>query len=124
MIFITGGAYQGKLTFAAEKYALTAQQLSDCAVGSTDFSAKCLFHLESFTLRCAREGLDPVAHFEENRAAWQDSILICRDISCGVVPMDADMRQWRQVNGKLCQYLARQADAVYRIFCGMEQRIK
>ena len=50
--------------------------------------------------------------------------LICRDIFCGVVPMGAENRAWRQKTGRLCQYLSREAEQVSRIFCGLEQRMK
>ena len=38
--------------------------------------------------------------------------------------MEAQLRQWRNANGRLCQYLAGQADQVTRVFCGLEQRLK
>ena len=50
--------------------------------------------------------------------------MICQDIFCGVVPMGAELRAWRQDTGRLCQYLAGEADRVSRIFCGLEQRLK
>mgnify|MGYP001364862452 CR=1 FL=1 len=58
------------------------------------------------------------------RELWQNSILICEDISAGVVPMGADMRAWRQMNGLLCRYLSGEAARVSRLFCGLEERLK
>lgn len=43
---------------------------------------------------------------------------------CGVVPMGAETRAWRQDTGRLTQYLSREAEHVSRIFCGLEQRLK
>lgn len=124
MVFIFGGAFQGKLDYAITKFNLTPNQIFTCQDGDIDFSRPCIDRLEAFTLACVREGRDPVAYFEERRPRWQDSILICQDISCGVVPMGADMRAWRQENGRLCQFLSREARQVSRIFCGLEQRLK
>lgn len=124
MVLIIGGAYQGKLTYAAERFSLKNTELFDCEGETLDFSKRCIFHLERLTLHCARAGRDPVEYFKVHQEQWQNSILICRDISCGVVPMDADLRQWRQANGRLCQYLAEEAEEVIRIFCGLEQKIK
>lgn len=124
MVLIIGGAYQGKLTYAVNRYSLKSADLFDCDGETVDFSKRCIFHLERFTLHCARGGLDPVEYFKVHQEQWQNSILICRDISCGVVPMDAELRQWRQANGRLCQYLAAEAEEVIRVFCGLEQRIK
>ena len=55
---------------------------------------------------------------------WQDAILILRDVFCGVVPMEAETRAWRQKTGRLAQYLSKEATQVSRIFCGLEQRLK
>ena len=67
---------------------------------------------------------DAVEIFRSCREQWRDSILICEDISAGVVPMGADMRAWRQMNGLLCRYLSGEAAQVSRLFCGLEQRLK
>jgi adenosyl cobinamide kinase/adenosyl cobinamide phosphate guanylyltransferase len=50
--------------------------------------------------------------------------LILQDIFCGVVPMGAENRAWRQRTGRLAQYLSKEATQVSRIFCGLEQRLK
>lgn len=120
MILIIGGAYQGKLDFARETFSLTPEDIFSCGQGEIDFSRRCIYHIEEFT----RHHDDPIAFFRENRGAWQDSILICQDIFCGVVPMGAENRAWRQNTGRLCQYLAGEASRVSRIFCGLEQRLK
>lgn len=124
MVLIIGGAWQGKLDFAKETYALRTEDVFTCERGEIDFSRRCIDRLEDFILSCVQSGKDPVAYFEENAHSWRDSILICRDISCGVVPMEAEMRLWRNETGRLCQYLAKRAERVSRIFCGLEQRLK
>ena len=124
MKLIIGGAYQGKLDFAMDVFSLQPDQVYTCGGTQIDFSKKCIDKLEEFTFACVKEQADPVSYFRENRELWQDSILICQDMSCGVVPLGAEMRQWRQETGLLCQYLSREAESVHRIFCGLEQRLK
>ena len=124
MILITGGAYQGKLEYAKSTYQLGDADIFTCTGPEIDFSKRCIRHLEDFTCACVRDGVDAIDYFQSHHALWQDSILICQDISCGVVPMGADMRAWRQANGRLCQYLSGEAERVSRIFCGLEQRLK
>ena len=80
--------------------------------------------IENFTLACTRAGIDPVEYFRVHRGEWEESIFICRDMFCGVVPMGAETRVWRQDTGRLTQYLSREAEHVSRIFCGLEQRLK
>lgn len=120
MILIIGGAYQGKREFAKERFALNEEDVFTCTPGKIDFSKPCIDKIEQFTLDCA----NPVAFFQENRELWQDSVLILEDIFCGVVPMGAEKRRWRQNTGRLAQYLAKEASSVRRIFCGLEQRLK
>ena len=124
MILIIGGAYQGKLDYARTAFALRENEIFTCSGTEVDFSKRCLNALEEYTWACAEAGTDPVEDFRANREKWKDSILICRDLFCGVVPMDPRERQWRQDTGRLCQYLAGEAEQVSRIFCGLEQRLK
>ena len=124
MKLIIGGAYQGKREYAKTAYQLTDGDIFTCNGESIDFSHPCIDKIEEFTFSLVKDGKDPVAYFEEHKNEWKDAVLICQDIFCGVVPMDADLRQWRQETGRLCQYLTKNADSVSRIFCGLEQRLK
>ena len=120
MILIIGGAYQGKLDFAKETFGITDADVCTCDSGEIDFSKRCIYNIEEFTAL----NEDPIGYFETHREDWQDSILILRDIFCGVVPMGAENRAWRQRTGRLAQYLSKEAQQVSRIFCGLEQRLK
>jgi adenosyl cobinamide kinase/adenosyl cobinamide phosphate guanylyltransferase len=124
MVLIIGGAYQGKLAFAREAYALAEGDIFTCTDGHIDFSRRCIDRLEEYVLACVREEKDPTAQFASAPEKWADSILICRDLSCGVVPISAEERAWRNETGCLCQFLAARADRVSRLFCGLEQRLK
>ena len=120
MILIIGGAYQGKLDFAKETFGITDADVHICDAGEIDFSKRCIYKIEEFTTR----NENPIGYFEEHHEEWKDSILILRDIFCGVVPMGAENRVWRQRTGRLAQYLCKEANRVSRIFCGLEQRLK
>lgn len=124
MYFIIGGAYQGKKTFVKERFALTDEKIFLCTQSDIDFSSPCIAHIEEFVYGCIQRGEDAISLFEQHQTLWKDSILICNDIFCGVVPMGADMRRWREATGELCQYLSEKADSVSRIFCGLEQQLK
>ena len=124
MILIIGGAYQGKLAYAQEHLGVKPEQIFTCEKDEVDFSKPCINALEQFTWACTQTGVDPIAYFAQHQAQWEDAVLICRDIFCGVVPMDDRERQWRQDTARLCQYLAQNAQQVSRMFCGLEQRLK
>ena len=118
MILIIGGAYQGKLDYA--KDSLGVSEIYTCTGPEIDFSKGCIYKIEEFTAHHP----DPVSYFRAHREQWRDSVLIMQDIFCGVVPMGAENRAWRQRTGRLAQYLSREAAQVSRIFCGLEQRLK
>ena len=120
MILIIGGAWQGKLDHAKEAFGITDRDVYFCSCGVIDFSKRCIYRLEEFTSHCE----DPIGYFEAHREDWKESILILQDIFCGVVPMGAENRAWRQRTGRLAQYLSMEASQVSRIFCGLEQRLK
>jgi len=124
MVFIIGGAYQGKRDFAQRTFGLSGEAFFTCVGGEIDFSRRCVEHLERFVFACVRNGESAVEYFRTRRSLWEDAVLICEDISGGVVPLGADMRAWREENGRLCAYLAGEAERVSRIFCGLEQRLK
>ena len=120
MILIIGGAYQGKLDYVKDTFGITDADVYTCGAKGIDFSKKCIYKIEEFAFHHP----DPIGYFAAHREAWQDSILIIQDIFCGVVPMGAENRVWRQRTGRLAQYLSREATQVSRIFCGLEQRLK
>lgn len=123
MHLIIGGAYMGKFTHVMETYGFSEDQVCDCEKEPLR-PAACVRHLERYVLECVKKGEDPCAVFRDDREQWNDTVLICRDISGGVVPMDRQERLWREETGRLCQYLSREADKVSRIFCGLEQVLK
>jgi len=122
MELIIGGAYQGKRSFAREKFGLSEDEIFTCTDTNIDFSKPCIDKLEDFVLACVRTGVDPLEKLKGQDLSAK--VIICMDIFCGVVPIDATMRLWRHTTGLVCQYLAKNADGVYRIYCGLEQRLK
>lgn len=125
MDFIIGGAYQGKLNCARNTFAVRDSEIFTCTEeNGIEFGARCINKIEEFTLWCVRNSRDATEIFRENREKWGNSVLICMDIFCGVVPLGADMRAWRDMTGRLCAYLSSEADSVTRMFCGLEQRLK
>ena len=122
MELIIGGAYQGKRAFAQEQLGIPDADFFTCAGTTIDFSKECIDQLEEYVLACIRAGIDPLEQLKQ--ANLEDKVIICMDMFCGVVPIDAEMRLWRHSTGLVCQYLAKRASVVHRIFCGLEQRLK
>ncbi|MBQ8994257.1 MAG: bifunctional adenosylcobinamide kinase/adenosylcobinamide-phosphate guanylyltransferase [Oscillospiraceae bacterium] len=125
MDLIIGGAYQGKLDLAKDKYDLEDSDIYFCTEESCiEFGKKCLYHAEEFSLWCVRNGMEATELLDKHKEEWKDSLFICEDIFCGVVPIGEDMRAWREMTGRMCAYLSSKAKNVCRVFCGLEQKLK
>ena len=61
-----------------------------------------------------------IRYIEEN----PDCILICDEIGNGIVPVDAFERRYREQVGRILIEVAKRADRVERVICGLGQRIK
>ena len=122
MILIIGGAYQGKTAYAKQTYGLQDADIFTCETELLDLSARCLRHLERFALTCVRTGKEPADVL--GGLDLSEKILICEDISCGVVPIDATERAWREENGRMMRMLAQHAKRVIRIWYGLPQVLK
>lgn len=122
MIFVIGGAHQGKKAFARSlgygKIAVADES------APLDFSTGALCGLERWVLGCVKRDESAVERFAEMEDLWRDCLLIGTDFSCGVVPMNAQLRLWREENGRLNSYIAERAERVVRIFCGLPQELK
>ena len=122
MVLLIGGAYQGKTAYSKQTYGLRDADIFTCEGDTLNLSAPCLRHLERFARACVRarkEPADVLAGLD-----LHGKILICEDISCGVVPMDAEAREWREAVGRMNAALAARADTVTRMFCGLPMELK
>ena len=126
MILILGGSYQGKLDFAKSAYGLEDNDIFICTdeTEAIDFSKRCIAYIDRFALNRVRAGLEPADALRDNPGLRPDAIVIATDISSGVVPVDATLRAWREACGRMNNLLARRADEVWRLFCGIPQRIR
>jgi adenosylcobinamide kinase/adenosylcobinamide-phosphate guanylyltransferase len=125
MVLIFGGAYQGKLDFAMKKFNIKDTDIFTCTEDSfPDFSKKIIDRAELFFLKCVKAGIEPRDILCENINMLQDKIVIARDISQGIVPIDSVQRAWREASGRAMMYLAGEAEEVYRVFCGLSEKLK
>jgi adenosyl cobinamide kinase/adenosyl cobinamide phosphate guanylyltransferase len=119
VVFITGGAYQGKEAFAAEKYGVGEDEIRACTEdGEPDWSSRCVTHLERYVWYCVKNGLTPEDRFRD------DAVLTGDDIFCGVVPIDVTERAWREETGRFYSRVSSRADKVWRVFCGLPLELK
>lgn len=121
-----GGYAQGKLQYVSDKYGIPAERISDGAVEDyRRMEGKVIYdHFHLWVRRLLEQGVDVEAALEELLAAQPDALIISNEIGCGIVPMDAFEREYREKTGRLLCAIAARADRVERIVCGIGQQIK
>lgn len=128
MELIIGGAYQGKLDYAKEEYSITNGDVFRCDETSTGigFDERVIYHFERYVLALMKAGQDPERTIRNMIPAgrFKDRIVIADDISQGVVPMDEVDRAWRENTGRCLVMLAKEAEKVTRVFCGIPLVVK
>lgn len=148
-----GGFAQGKLEYVQNKKAEEAISIAmviDCAqsdyqktLQSIDNKIKnenadvnnianvndivIINHLHLWVKDLLREGMEEAA-VQSTILSWvsthQNTILICDELGNGIVPLEKMDRIWREQTGRLMIELAKQAERVERILCGLGQRLK
>lgn len=88
--------------------------------GKREFARKALGCDPKKTLSALHE-LDPLPPLEE---LLSYEAVICDEVGCGVVPLERKDRDRREAIGRLCCQLAQEAQAVYRLQCGLAMRLK
>lgn len=121
-ILIVGGACQGKREYAQKAFGLNEREILPW--NEEREAASCIADLHLRVRACLEKGLTQQEVLEKLLPFCQGKIVLCDDIFCGVVPLDALERQWREVTGRLLCRLAQEADTVIRMQCGLPQAIK
>ena len=120
MIVVTGGVASGKKTFL-EEYGIDLTCVFDArdsqasAVSLAD--ATVVFHVEELV----REGELARGVFEQ---LLSKQVLTCTEVGSGVIPLTWDDRQFRERAGSLSSSLAKEADCVVRMVCGIPVVLK
>ena len=126
MILIFGGAYQGKLAYALERFRLAESDVYKCESddANTPENRKIIYEIDKWILALVKSGIDIEKAMRQFIGGNQDAIVICNDISCGVVPLEPELRKWREEAGRALAMLSRISDEVIRLFCGIPTRLK
>lgn len=125
MKLILGGAHQGKLDYALTRYDSKATVYHGTeTVPEIDFSRDVIHALHRTILAQHRAGMDPLDYIESRLDRLVGKIVICDDISCGVVPTDPELRLWRETVGRVMILLTGHADEVIRVFYGLGTKLK
>lgn len=106
MVLVVGGINQGKYAFA--------KSLSEDVV----------IDLQVEIRRCMEQGEDPWELAEQVQLQHPNGVITMAELGCGLIPIDAFEREYREVVGRISCELAKNAEAVYRVCCGIATQIK
>ena len=126
MILIFGGVYQGKLGFALDRFCLTENDVYKCS--EDDIAApsdkRIIYEIDRWILALVKSDADVDAAVRKFINYNREAVVICNDISCGIVPPDPVQRKWREALGRSMAGLSRVSSEVVRLFCGIPARVK
>jgi len=120
MELIIGGASQGKLSYAKQKF---ATQSSDIA-STLDSSAKIITDLHLIIRNLLENQEDAYSIILNYADSHPNIVFICNEVGAGLVPIDKFEREYRETVGEICCALAVRATKVHRIYCGIGFVIK
>lgn len=103
-----GGAHQGQ-------EALARQENPACEV---------IADLHELVRDWLAAGLDPQQQAQRLCDEHADAVIVSDEVGCGVVPMGAENRLWREQVGRVQCLIAARSTQVMRAVCGIGVRIK
>lgn len=135
-----GGFAQGKLEYVKCRYNENQKteklfvKVIDCVdshykkmLSETECDVLILNHLHLWVRDLLDEGMEE-EKIQTTILSWiksnPDAIIICDELGNGIVPIKKQERIWREQTGRLMIELAKQAERVERILCGLGQRLK
>lgn len=111
MDLIIGGHAQGKKTFAKTNYPHSEIWEN--------------FHLSVKEFLNEGKSEDEIKRIVFNKITENNQlIIVCDELGCGIIPINKFDMEWREITGRLTCEIAQKAAKVFRIVCGIAQRIK
>lgn len=137
MKLIIGGVAQGKLEVAKEVMNSTSKE-EDLQAESKEmiiidenyslieelYTANIINHYHLIIKRLLQEKQEPELIMEELISKNPKVCIVSTEIGYGIVPMDSFEREYRERTGRICCKIAAESDEVYRVVCGIAERIK
>ncbi len=126
MVFITGGAYQGKLDYALKFTGGMESDVVDCDTCDFEsiYSAKILNNFHLLIKRMLENNLDVREAVCKLIQINNEVTIIINELGCGVIPTDRFERMYREMAGRISCIIAKEADEVHRVICGIGMVIK
>ncbi|MBQ4522673.1 MAG: bifunctional adenosylcobinamide kinase/adenosylcobinamide-phosphate guanylyltransferase [Lachnospiraceae bacterium] len=127
MKLIIGGYAQGKLNYVLEKYGAEASKIFDGEIPENIEEKRGIVVINHFhnwvKMKIAHDGC-PEREIFEFVEKYPDCVIISDEVGNGIVPIEAFEREYRERTGRILVELAKKAEEVERVICGIGQKIK
>ncbi len=127
MELVIGGYAQGKLNYVLGKHDVEERKIFDGEIPKNIENLKDTVVIDHFhnwmKLRIAQDGC-PEKEIFAFIEKCPDCVIISDEIGNGIVPIETFEREYRERTGRLLIELAKKAEVVERVICGIGQRIK
>ncbi|MCI8300992.1 MAG: hypothetical protein HFI69_11755 [Lachnospiraceae bacterium] len=138
MILVTGGAFQGKGKFARDLVCQKQKHKTPQTILVSEAAAlqrknaelqngvhpDIILGIHQWIRILLESGKDPVVMVQELLDLNPHAVFTMDQVGCGVVPLEAFDRKYRETVGRIGCNIARQAEEVYLLNCGLARRIK
>ena len=124
MVFVIGGAAQGKIKFVMEHFKpIAIVDGSDCFLSIPQNSA-CIIHYHLLIKRLMLEKMDTAEFTRKFCSENPNAVIVMNEIGCGIIPLEKNEREWRETVGRCGCIIAEKASIVIRMTCGIPTVIK
>ena len=127
MKLIIGGYAQGKLDYVLSKYHLRENVVWDSVLpnnATIQDKPVIVNHFHQWVKQRILDGGCPEEEMISFLDDYENCIIICDEIGNGIVPIDKFEREYRERVGRILIELAKRAEEVERVLCGIGQKIK
>lgn len=127
MKLVIGGYAQGKLNYVRGKYDVEAGKIYDGEIPENLEEEKGTVVINHFhnwvKKKIANDGC-PETEIFAFVEKYPDCIIISDEVGNGIVPIEAFEREYRERTGRILVEIAKKAEEVERVICGIGQKIK
>jgi adenosyl cobinamide kinase/adenosyl cobinamide phosphate guanylyltransferase len=114
VILVVGSRASGKRAYVQEALGFSMEQMADATLNERPV----VYNLQEMIR--GRE-LTADALIPE---LLRKRVVICDEVGSGVIPLARGEREWREAVGRVCVLLAKDAEQVVRLVCGIPNVIK
>lgn len=127
MKLVIGGYAQGKLNYVRGKYDVEAGKIFDGEIPENieeEQGTVVINHFHNWVRKNIAYDGCPEKEIFEFVEKYPNCVIISDEIGNGIVPVEAFEREYRERTGRILVHLAKKAEEVERVICGIGQKIK